>query len=484
MKNFSLLFSALMICCQMQLFSQGCLPEGITFTTQEQIDSFQINFPNCTEIEGSVYITGPDIINLFGLQVVNSVGGDLEIYQTSSLINLSGLDNLTFIGGELHITLNEALLSLAGLDNLTYIEGELVIAYNEILLSLTGMENLFSVGTHFDINNNNALTDLTGLNNLHSVGGYFDIIGNNNLEGLTGLEAVTSLNHLSLQHNEALISLLALQNLDSVPGVLRIGDNDALISLQGLHHITYIGGDFLVYENDALTDFGGLDNLSSIGDCVGIWGNDLMTSLNGLEALTAIGGELTIGYWHQYPYSDYGNLSLTSLTGLHNLTSIGGYLRIEDNDKLTSLSGIDNIAANSIDSLYIHHNDSLSMCEVSSVCDYLANPSGTIEIYDNEAGCNSPEEVEEACLTTIEEIETGNGIKIIPNPSNDKINISSSAITGVTHLAIFNANGEKVVEKQLTDTETQIDISALPRGVYFVRVQDEKIVEVGKIIKQ
>ncbi len=36
--------------------SQGCLPEGITFTTQEQIDNFQTNYPGCTEIEGDVII--------------------------------------------------------------------------------------------------------------------------------------------------------------------------------------------------------------------------------------------------------------------------------------------------------------------------------------------------------------------------------------------------------------------------------------------
>ncbi len=32
--------------------AQPCLPEGITFTTQAQIDNFQINYPGCTEIEG------------------------------------------------------------------------------------------------------------------------------------------------------------------------------------------------------------------------------------------------------------------------------------------------------------------------------------------------------------------------------------------------------------------------------------------------
>ena len=40
------------------LFSQGCLPEGITFTTQEQIDNFQTNYPGCTEIEGNIEIEG------------------------------------------------------------------------------------------------------------------------------------------------------------------------------------------------------------------------------------------------------------------------------------------------------------------------------------------------------------------------------------------------------------------------------------------
>jgi subtilisin family serine protease len=75
-------------------------------------------------------------------------------------------------------------------------------------------------------------------------------------------------------------------------------------------------------------------------------------------------------------------------------------------------------------------------------------------------------------------------ISIYPNPSYDKITISSPAITGNTELTIFNVNGEKVIERQLTDNKTQIDISALSRGVYFVRVWDEKMTEVKKLIKQ
>jgi len=75
-------------------------------------------------------------------------------------------------------------------------------------------------------------------------------------------------------------------------------------------------------------------------------------------------------------------------------------------------------------------------------------------------------------------------VSYYPNPAHDKITISSPAIKGNTQLSIFNVSGEKVMEMRLTDTETQLDISALPRGVYFVRVQDEKMVEVGKMIKK
>jgi serine protease len=75
-------------------------------------------------------------------------------------------------------------------------------------------------------------------------------------------------------------------------------------------------------------------------------------------------------------------------------------------------------------------------------------------------------------------------LSIYPNPIKDIITISSPIISGNTVLSIFNITGEKVLERQLTDIETQIDISTLPRGVYFIRLQNEKMVEAGKMIKE
>ncbi len=58
-------------------FSQPCLPSGITFSTQEEIDNFQSNYPYCTEIEGDVIIEGNDVTNLYGLSVLTAIGGFL-----------------------------------------------------------------------------------------------------------------------------------------------------------------------------------------------------------------------------------------------------------------------------------------------------------------------------------------------------------------------------------------------------------------------
>ncbi len=102
MKSLALIIF-LLIFCQITVSSHPCLPDGIVFTTQAQIDSFQINYPNCTEIEGDVKIDGDDITNLNGLNVLTAIGGYLWFKGNVVLTNFTGLDNVTSIGGYLTI---------------------------------------------------------------------------------------------------------------------------------------------------------------------------------------------------------------------------------------------------------------------------------------------------------------------------------------------------------------------------------------------
>jgi hypothetical protein len=274
MRNFTLLF-ILSIFIHSSLFSQGCFPEGITFTTQEQIDDFQNNYPSCTEIEGDVTISGDDIANLNGLNIISVISGNFYVGDMDSY--------------------NPLLFDLSGIDNLTFVGGDLIISNNTSLSSLTGLEGLTSTGGKLTVLGNFSLEDLSGLENLNVIGAHL--------------------------------------------------------------HIAY---------NTSLENFNGLNNLESLG------------------------GELAIGF----------NFTLDEITNLETLHTINGHIWIEGNQYLESIAGIHNINAATIEDLYIFSNESLSYCNVESVCNYIANPNGLMDFSNNAEGCTGVEEVEAACTNS------------------------------------------------------------------------------------
>ena len=76
-----------------------------------------------------------------------------------------------------------------------------------------------------------------------------------------------------------------------------------------------------------------------------------------------------------------------------------------------------------------------------------------------------------------------NKVKVFPNPSFNKITIETTDVSGKSHLSILNLNGREIISRQISEPKIQLDISNLPSGVYFVRLTNDKTVEVGKFIK-
>jgi hypothetical protein len=378
-------------------FSQGCLPEGITFTSQAQIDSFQIIYPGCTEI-----------------------GGEMTIEGWTDVTNLNGLINITKIQGGLTISANY------------------------------------------------YLSDLEGLNNLDSIGGDLTLGSGCMWWG-----------------NYALTSLHGLENLTYIGGSLHLSDDQLLIDFSGLDNLTAIDGDLGIFGCINLLNLNGLDNLTTLGGSFMLDGNNL-NSLTGLDKLTCIGGSLIIGHLHGTGSEDCpeDNPNLSDISSLTNLTTINGELQIS-NTSLKSLSGLENIDAGSISDLYIYSNDSLSICVIQSICNYLAAPNGTIDIHNNAPGCNSQAEVEDACgIIGMEEIPINNGFTIYPNPSTSQITIETSAAHIPVQLTILNLSGQQLMQRRVTEPRMVIDISQLPGGVYIVRITNDRMVETTRLIKQ
>ena len=484
----------------------SCLPEGITFTTQSQIDSFQVNYPGCMEIEGDVTILGEDIINVIGLSVVTSIGGDLTIGGGTSwnghyignplLTGLTGLSDLTFIGRSLYILGNQLLTSLTGLENLTSIgsslsiissglinlagleglnniPGDLMIEYNS-LTSLNGLESLNTIGTNLYINQNHsiislegldgltslggsltigvwdffscgnsALTSLTGLDDLQTIGGALSISSNHALSSLEGLDGLTFIGGgMLIYDNPVLVNLFGLENLNSIAGSLNIKSNCSFISFNGLESIESIG-DLNVEENSSLVNLAGLENLNSIAGYLGLHNNNSLSSLHGLENIESVGSlEVQI------------NPSLVNLNGLVNLNTIAGSLLIIGNGSLTSLNGMDSLTFIG-ENLTVIFNSLLSDCDVQGICMYLSDSVGVIEIQYNAPGCNSPEGVEAACEVGVEEPAVGSqqsAVSVYPNPTGGIVDFQISNFDGqcridnaeLTILKVYNAQGQEV----------------------------------------
>jgi len=323
------LFLTFIVIAQVSVVSQGCLPNGITFSSQAEIDSFQNNYPGCSLIEGDVLIDGDSISNLIGLNVLSKIGGDLTISYT----------------------------------------------------------NL------------------------------------NNLEGLN--------------------------MLDTIEGVLHIQHNYSLSTLQAFENLTYVGGHFIIAHCYTLSDFDGLENLTTIGE------------------------DLFIAY----------NSGLSNIKGLIGLNSINGDFWIDANDSLTSLEGLNNVDALSINDIFIRSNSVLSKCDVKSICDYLANPSGLVGIHDNSTGCINKNQILDSCTAVGISSKIDEPTYLVyPNPATNYFSISKNNNKDINEIIVCNLLGKNVLHKK--ELPDRIDISNLKKGIYILELISGKLRIQKKLIKR
>lgn len=71
-----------------------------------------------------------------------------------------------------------------------------------------------------------------------------------------------------------------------------------------------------------------------------------------------------------------------------------------------------------------------------------------------------------------------------PNPASGYITIEISGRTDESNITISDITGQEILKKQCKGNRTQIDISHLINGIYFLKIRNEYGVASGKIIKE
>jgi len=76
-------------------------------------------------------------------------------------------------------------------------------------------------------------------------------------------------------------------------------------------------------------------------------------------------------------------------------------------------------------------------------------------------------------------------VDVYPNPVNHVMNINLTGYTGKSEVNLFDVNGRVVLRREVNTVNSQFDISALPAGVYLIKIKNGgKEVKMTKIIKQ
>jgi hypothetical protein len=101
----------------------------------------------------------------------------------------------------------------------------------------------------------------------------------------------------------------------------------------------------------------------------------------------------------------------------------------------------------------------------------LYTQSGTYtQTLTNAAGCDSTITLELTLTVGIEE-GTITDVSLYPNPTSESFTIQTS-IPLYCAYSVVDAQGKLVFEGVMTGTETQVNISSVARGIYYLRIRE------------
>jgi hypothetical protein len=303
-----------------------------------------------------------------------------------------------------------------------------------------------------DVSANTALSELICLENSLS---NLDVSTNTSLKylncALCGLTNLDISNNTALEHLECYLNQITVLNLTANKSLkFLICDNNQLTSLDLTANQEL---NILSCEGNLLTSIDVSDN--STLTALGCSHNHLMSlDVSGKVALT----------FFDCSYNQIANLDISSNTALTDF-------RCNDN-QLTSLN-TKNGHPTPFWVFRTNNNPNLNCIQVDDIAYSTSNWYYEIDPWTS---------FSETCTVGTDNFSAPE-INIFPNPGNGIFTISGLKL-GILSVDIFNLLGDKVYSniKRANQINYNIDIAGSPKGVYLVKIYNDKDVYTQKIV--
>ncbi len=536
---YSKLCIALWICANVCGFfiwanAQNCLPNGVSFFEQSEVDLFSVHYPGCTSIGGNVLIKNTQIAHLGGLEALREIKGNLIIENNAKLKSLSGLKSLVSVSGAIEIKNNDSLLLPIEFGKLEH-AGAIIIHHNDQLPGVAAMPSLKGVGGDFSLQDNSSLTQAGSYPNLLRIWGSFRLVNNANLQQAPYFPALKAVNRNFLLQRSAQLQQIHLSfiALDSVRGTIEISRNSKLENIIDFPTLRYAGG-IHVLNNPALYSIKAYDSLTSVdgnvefsnltaltalpnflslkkivqGDLI-IDNNDRVKSTKGsFSALESIGGKLSItnnngipdaGGFEQLHTIQGGliinyNTGLTSLKGFENLRKIGNSVDIAYNDSLENLEGLNNLFNLEGGFMAILNNGNLTSLKGLETLSPNSISSITVQDCKKLSHCHTksvcsllqhhPDKltIESNAAGCNSKAEVYNACFVGTEPysenlpqfdyfaPNNKLRVTNTKMG--SKIEIMDINGVTVMSFTLNSPEYDVALDELPSGYFIIKIGD------------
>ncbi|HET9570730.1 MAG TPA: leucine-rich repeat domain-containing protein [Bacteroidales bacterium] len=439
--------------------------------------------------------------------------------ESSAFSGCTGLTSITILSSDVSIG-SSAFYGCSGLTSITIPPSVTSIGMYAFsgckgLTSITFPPSVLSIGS-------SAFYGCSGLTSI-TIPSSVLVIGSDAFQGSTGLITVDTNNKQysskdGILYDKYLTGLLwcpiSLKGSLDIPSSVKSIEGAAFQGCAGLTSITIPPSVMSI----GFSSFSGCTGLKSITipSSVKSFGSSVFSGCTGLTSITILSSISYIGF-----SSFSGCNSLTSITipssvisientafsGCTGLTSITipssvtsiGYNAFQDCTGLTSINipssvtiigdyafsgctGLASIELNATTPPWLFSEGVFDMVDKTKCI--LTVPMGSLYLYKNARFWEDFLTITESNPTGVSDVNLKKLI-IYPSPALSYVNLELGESSNITDLIVFNSQGQRVYESQISNKQIQLDVSHFPSGLYFIKVKgiDNQHQRFGKFIK-